>query len=94
MIRRAAGESFADVVVGIAFERQRDAFSQECAEALAGGAGELEANGIVGQARVAVAAGDFAAELAPTVRCVLRMGSLISMGVRLASASPACSMSL
>ncbi len=58
----AAGEAFADVIVGIAFEFEGDAVGEEGAEALAGGAGELEVDGVVGQAGRAVAAGDFAAE--------------------------------
>ena len=40
---RAARESFADVIVRVAFERQRDALGEERAEALTGRAGELEA---------------------------------------------------
>ena len=67
MLRRidddaSAGESFADVVVGVAFEFERDAFGEERSEALSGRAGELEANGVVGQSGGAVAAGDLAAE--------------------------------
>ena len=57
----AAGEAFADVIVGVAFEFERDALGEEGAEALSGGAGELEADGVVGQTGGAVAARDFAA---------------------------------
>ena len=38
----AAGKPFADVVVGVAFERKRHPFRHECAEALAGRADEVE----------------------------------------------------
>ena len=47
----AAGEALADVVVGVAFQFQRHARWPGSAEALAGRAGELEADGVVGQAR-------------------------------------------
>ena len=46
----AAGKSLAHVVVGFAFERQRDALGQERAEALSRAAVELDANGVVRQA--------------------------------------------
>ena len=58
----AAGESLAHVVVGVAFEFERDALGQKCAEALPGRAGELEADRVVGQAGRAVAPRDLAAE--------------------------------
>ena len=58
----AAGEPLADVVVGVAFERQRDPPRHEGAEALAGRAGELERDRVVGKAGAAVAAGQLAAQ--------------------------------
>ena len=61
----AAREALADEVVGLAFERQRDAARQERAEALAGRAGEADADGVVGQARAAVAPGHLVAEQRP-----------------------------
>ncbi len=57
-----AGEALAGVIVGVAFQRQRDALGEEGAEALPGRAGEVEADGVLGQALGAVAAGDFAAQ--------------------------------
>ena len=45
----ATGEAFADIIVGVAFQRQRDAFCEKRAEALSGRAGEVEADGIVRQ---------------------------------------------
>ena len=78
----AAGEPFADVIVGVAFQFERDAFGQERPEALPGRAGEFETDGIVRQARRAVpAARSRRDSMAPTVRCTLRIGSLISIGV-------------
>jgi hypothetical protein len=38
----AAGEAFAEIVVGVAFEFERDAVGNECAEALAGRAVNLK----------------------------------------------------
>ena len=58
----SAGESLAQIVVGIAFEFERDAVGNECAKALAGRAAELEVDGAVGQSGGAVAAGDLAAQ--------------------------------
>ena len=56
----AAGESLADVIVGVAFEFQRHALGEKRAEALARRAGELEADGVVRQPRRAVPPRDFA----------------------------------
>ena len=54
---------------------------QERAEALAGRAGEVEADGVVGQARRAVAARRSRPQsIVPTVRLTLRIGSSISTG--------------
>ena len=44
-----AGQAFADEVVRVAFERQRDAARHESAEALSGRSGELQANRVVGK---------------------------------------------
>ena len=86
----AARESLADVIVGVAFELQRDALGQERAEALSGRAGEVEVDGVVRQALPSRSAARFRREsIAPTVRCTLRMGSLISIGVSFSSASRA-----
>ena len=57
-----AGEAFAEIVVGVAFKLERDAVGNECAEALAGRAVEVEVDGAVGQSGGAVAARDFAAQ--------------------------------
>ena len=56
----AAGKALADIVVGVAVELEGDAAGEERAEALAGRAGELRHDGVVRQAVVAVALGDFA----------------------------------
>ncbi len=58
----AAGEAFAQIVVGVAFKLERDALRNECAEALAGRSAEFEVDGAVGQAGGAVTARDFAAQ--------------------------------
>src|SRR5690606_3716215 len=58
----AAGQALADVVVGVADEAQGDAAGQERAEGLSGRAGEGDVDGVVGQARGAVALGDLVAE--------------------------------
>ena len=57
----AAGQSFADIVIGVAFQGERDAFRHERAEALSGRTDESEANRILRQAVRAVPAGHFAA---------------------------------
>src|SRR5208337_2188119 len=46
----SAGKSFADIVVGLAFQRQRYPTDQKCAKALPGAPRETHANGILGQA--------------------------------------------
>jgi hypothetical protein len=56
-----AAESFADVVVGIAFEFEGDSFGDECAKALSGTALEVEVNGVFGES-VPVFFGDFVTE--------------------------------
>ena len=56
----AAGEALAAVVVGVAFQFERDAAGQEAAEALSGRAVEFEMDRPIGQAGMAVLAGDFA----------------------------------
>ena len=58
----AAGEAFADVIVGVAFEFERDALGQERAEALPGRAGELEVDRVVRQPCRAVPPRDLAAQ--------------------------------
>ena len=55
-----AGEALAAVIVGVAFQFERDAAGQEAAEALPGRAVEFEMNRVVRQAGVAVLLGDFA----------------------------------
>ena len=57
-----AGQALADVVVGVALEPQGDAARQERAEGLAGGAGEGDVDGVVGQAGAGVPLGDLVAE--------------------------------
>ena len=47
----AAGKSLADVIVGVAFELERDALREECAEALSGRAVEVEVDRVVRQTR-------------------------------------------
>ncbi len=56
-----AAESFADVVVGIAFEFEGDSFGDECTEALSGTTLEFEVDGICGES-VPVVFGDFVTE--------------------------------
>src|SRR5690606_33493780 len=56
------GQAFADVVVGVADKAQRDPTGEERAERLAGGAGEGDVDGVVGQTFGAVAFGDLVAE--------------------------------
>ncbi len=55
----AAGKTLADIVVGVAVELEGDAVREEGAEALARGAFEARHDGVVGQAFVPVALGDF-----------------------------------
>ena len=55
----AARQAFSDVVVGVADQFQADATGQESSEALAGRAGEPDADGLVGQSLVAIAPGHF-----------------------------------
>ena len=66
-----AGEALADVVVGVAQQAQRDAGGQERAERLAGGAGQGELDGAVGQA-VGCALVTSWPSIVPTVRLTLR----------------------
>jgi hypothetical protein len=56
-----AAESFADVVVGIAFEFEGDSLGDKCAEALSGTTLEVEVDGIFGES-VPVFFGDFVTE--------------------------------
>jgi len=44
-----AGESLADVIVGVSFQLERHSFRQECAEALPGTASELDVDRVVRQ---------------------------------------------
>jgi hypothetical protein len=53
-----AAESFADVVIGIAFEEEGDSLGDKCAEALSGTTLEVEVNGICGES-VPMFFGDF-----------------------------------
>ena len=55
-----ARQTLADVVIALAGQFQCYALGQEGAETLAGGAGQLDVNGIVRQAGISVAAGHFA----------------------------------
>ena len=56
----AARQALADVVVALADEIERDAARGPGAEALPGGAGQRQPDGVLGQAGVAVALGDLA----------------------------------
>ena len=56
----ATREAFADIVVGIAGQVERDPVRQERAEALPGDPGQAHVDGIVGQPAVTEAARDFA----------------------------------
>ena len=58
----AARQAFAQVIVGVAFQQQRQPFRDEGAEALARAAHEGKADRVFGQALVAVAPEDFAAQ--------------------------------
>src|SRR5439155_9108755 len=55
-----AAEALADVVVRVTAQLERDARREECAEALARGAGEAHADRVVGQTSSAVSARDVA----------------------------------
>src|SRR5262249_22062922 len=55
----AAREALADIVVGVALEFESHAVREPGAEALAGGAGQLHVDGVVRQALVAIALGNF-----------------------------------
>ena len=58
----AARKTLADIVVGLAFELQRDAMREPGAKALAGRALGVDVDGVVGQAGIAVDARDLARE--------------------------------
>src|SRR5258707_9693186 len=58
----AAGETFADVIVGFAFEAEGDAFGEKCAEALAGGAVKILADLVVAREAVFSAGHEVAPE--------------------------------
>ena len=58
----AAGQSLADVVVGLADQLQGDAVGQEGAEALAGGPLQADVDGVVRQTAIALAPGHFAGQ--------------------------------
>ena len=61
-ISLAARQPLAEVVVGVAHERQRDAARDERAEALAGRPGERDPDRVVGQPGAAVPPRDLVAE--------------------------------
>ena len=61
----AAGESLAEVVVGVAFQTHRDARREEGPEALPPGAGQVDTDRVLRQAVLAVALGDLVAEHRP-----------------------------
>ena len=71
---RAARKPLAHIVVGVAFEFERNALGQKRAETLSGRAGELEADGVVRQTGRAVLARDLAAT-ASRPPCGARCGS-------------------
>ena len=56
----AARQALADIVVALALEFEGDAAREPGAEALPGGAGQLDVDGVVRQAGMAVALGDLA----------------------------------
>ena len=58
----SAGQPFADIIVGVAFERERDPARHERAEALAGRSRETNPDRVVGEARAAPAAGQLGTE--------------------------------
>src|SRR5262249_53183140 len=58
----AARQTLADVIVGVAFEHHRHAVRHKRREALAGGALEVELDGVIGQTGGAVAARQLAAD--------------------------------
>ncbi len=58
----AAGQAFAEVVVGVAFQEEGHALGHERAEALPGAAGEMDLDGVLGQPLGAPAPGDLAAD--------------------------------
>ena len=82
----AAGEAFADEVVGEAFEHEREAGGGECAEALAGDAGQIEAEGGVGGVAFVLTAGLAEGELAgePRAEGAVFIGDFAAPGEGLA----------
>src|SRR5262249_22297278 len=56
----SARETLADIVVGVALELEGHPVREPGAEALASGAGQLHVDGVMRQALMAVALGDFA----------------------------------
>jgi hypothetical protein len=67
-----AAESFADVVVGIAFEEEGDSLGDKCAEALSSTTLEVKENGIFGES-VPVFFGDFVTE--DSAYCAVDVGN-------------------
>src|SRR5262249_55565136 len=61
----APGQTLAYVVIGVAFQGEGDAPRHEGGEALPGGAEEVDADGVVGEAVASVLAGHFRAEDGP-----------------------------
>ncbi len=78
----AAGQALAHVIVGVAFQFQRDARRQKRSEALPGRAGEAEVNRLrAPDPSIRACARSRPESIAPTVRSTLRIGSMNSTGV-------------
>src|SRR5439155_2535396 len=58
----AAGQPFADVIVGVTLQNESHALGHKRAEALARAAGEVNLDGVFGKSLSAPAPGDFAAD--------------------------------
>ena len=77
----AAGQPLADVVVGVAFQRQRHARAARSAEALAGRALEVQLDRVVRQAlRRRSGASPRCRAIVPTTRLMLRIGNVARTG--------------
>ena len=77
-----AREPLADIVVGLAFEFERDAVRKPGAETLSGGARELDMDRLVREPGMAVARAISPESMAPVVRSVLLIAVSISTGRR------------
>jgi hypothetical protein len=89
-----AGKSLAHVVVGFAGEVERDAARQEGAEALPGGAGQLDGDAVVGRPSAPLRFATSCDSRVPTVRFWLRIGDSITTFSPRSRAGPALAIRL